>query len=105
MAEIKQAEGLEANMQGTTVRRSHTGDHTTTGGAQVGMPWTEEADEAMKSLGKGSNQVVQLGIDTKNEKIILLSASENTSSLSLPADDPSYTFYKHATGIGTFAEM
>lgn len=103
MADIKLAEGLEVEMQGTGVRRSHTsggGSNTTAGGAQVGMPWTEEADEAMRSLAEGKNQIVQLGIDTKDEKIILLSAAEDTSSLALPANDPSYTFYKHTTGIG-----
>ncbi|KAK9898000.1 actin depolymerizing protein [Cystobasidium minutum MCA 4210] len=102
MADIKLAEGLEAEMQGTTVRRSHTGGNnggSAAGGAQVGMPWTAEAEEAMSALAKGENQIVQLGIDTKDEKIVLLSSAQDTASLTLPSNDPSYTFYKHATGI------
>lgn len=106
MADIKLAEGLEAEMQGTTVRRSHTGANSASaGGAQIGMPWTDEAEEAMSSLANGDNQIVQLGIDTKDEKIVLLSAAQDTSSLSLPSDDPSYTFYKHSTGIGMSGKL
>lgn len=108
MADIKLAEGLEAEMQGTTVRRSHTGGNnggSAAGGAQVGMPWTAEAEEAMSALAKGENQIVQLGIDTKDEKIVLLSSAQDTASLTLPSNDPSYTFYKHATGIGELAPL
>lgn len=102
MAEIKQAEGYEAEMQGTSVRRSHTSNNNnaSAGGAQVGMPWTGEADKAMKALADGTNSIVQLGIDIKDEKIILLNESKELNSLSLPSNDPSYTFYKHTTGIG-----
>lgn len=100
MVEIKQAEGYEAELHGTSVRRSHTGSNAAAGGAQVGMSWTGEADQAMKSLAEGRNQIVQLGIDTKDEKITLVNESEESASLSLPPNDPSYTFYKHNTGIG-----
>lgn len=105
MADIKLAEGLEAEMQGTSVRRSHTsaagGGNAAAGGAQVGMPWSDDAEEAMKALSNGQHQIVQLGIDLKDEKIVLLSAAQDTASLAIPTSDPSYTFYKHSTGVGT----
>lgn len=102
MADIKRAEGIEGEMQGTTVRRSYAGNSAATaaGGAQVGMPWTDEAEEAMSGLAKGDNAIVQLGIDMKDEKIVLLSAAQDTASLALPSNDPSFTFYKHESGIG-----
>lgn len=123
MADIKAAEGIEAQLYGSSVRRSHTSafssgsgtdsntsaaagssttTNTTAGGSQIGMSWTQEAQDAMSELSKGEKDVVQLGIDTSKEEIILISQG---SELSLPENDPSYTFYKHATGFGKSAEI
>jgi twinfilin-like protein len=99
MADIKSAEGIEASMQGTSVRHSSI-NNASGSGAQVGMAWSDEAVNAVGALAKGEKEVVQLGLNTKEEIVILLSAAEQGEALSLPADEPSYTFYKHATGVG-----
>lgn len=53
MADIREAEGIESQTTGTAVRKSHAG-------AQLGMPWTSEAEEAISSLAQGKHRIVQL---------------------------------------------
>ena len=94
------------------------------GGAEVkgALPWSDEAKEAVRGLNDGG-EVVQLvttlflvfaslsssptpvaaqEIDLKNEKVVL--SEPQPSTLSVPADQPCYLFYRHATGIGTFLD-
>ncbi|GAA5872388.1 hypothetical protein JCM8547_000915 [Rhodosporidiobolus lusitaniae] len=62
------------------------------------LPWSEEAKEAVRGLGKaqgeeGARDVVQLEIDVPNETVVL--SPSQPDSLSLPPSSPCYFFYRH----------
>lgn len=57
MADIRTAEGVETQTAGTSVRRSHAG-------AQLGMAWSEEVEDAVSQLVSGTKRVVQLVSDS-----------------------------------------
>ena len=57
MADIRTAEGVETQTAGTSLRRSHAG-------AQLGMAWSEEVEDAVSQLVSGTKRVVQLVSDS-----------------------------------------
>ncbi|KAK7693694.1 hypothetical protein QCA50_003265 [Cerrena zonata] len=92
VAEIKAAEraaggaGYEANRE----KRSHLGD-------RVGFQWSEETDEAVRSLeGSDDSRLIVLTVDAPSETIHVLSNAECTVdqlASSIPPDQPSYGFF------------
>ncbi|CAG8517611.1 2606_t:CDS:10 [Diversispora eburnea] len=88
LAEIRVAEA-NANSYSTSARKSHI-----TG---IAFPISDEAINAIKSLGKESN-FVQLSLDIANEKILLASADKieiDDLAKSLPTDSPRFSFFAY----------
>jgi hypothetical protein len=70
MAEIRQAEGIEATATVSSARRSHmdasaasssgSGSGGGSGSAQVGMDWGEGVNDALVALQEGRKRIVHL---------------------------------------------
>ncbi|RHZ88592.1 hypothetical protein Glove_22g100 [Diversispora epigaea] len=88
LAEIRIAEA-NANSFSTSARKAHV-----TG---IAFPISDEAIDAIKSLGKEFN-FVQLSLDIANEKILLASADKieiDDLAKSLPTDAPRFSFFAY----------
>ena len=76
------------------------GGGATSGGSKLQMKMTGEAEQALQKLGGAeAGAVVQLGIDIATETLELLDQRDGVQpaqlAASIPADRPSYTFYRH----------
>ncbi|EOD51557.1 putative actin monomer binding protein [Neofusicoccum parvum UCRNP2] len=97
LVDIKEAEARESG--GTGARRVHTSGH-------LSMEVQEGVVEALKSLGDGSGEgnLVQLNIDVPKETFRLVSsttASAADLAGAIAADEPRYSFYRHAAPDGS----
>ncbi|GAA5821335.1 hypothetical protein JCM3770_006251 [Rhodotorula araucariae] len=111
MAAIRVAEAAASADGGDAAARAHEGRSMVFGAGAGGgadgddakgvLPWSEDAKEAVRSLGEAGEaegRVVQLEIDVPNETVVI-SPSQPSSLSDLPSSSPAYVFYRHAAGI------
>ncbi|KAF9483870.1 actin depolymerizing protein [Pholiota conissans] len=90
IADLRAAESETVNYEGSGARASHIG----TG---VGLNWSEEVENSVKELGRGSGSaIVVITINPQTETLALFTAEEITVDAlgkTLPQTEPSYAFF------------
>lgn len=105
-AEMEERHGTQGRqMAGMGDSRDPSRSGTPSASAGVRMKVTDEVKGALGRVGKGEGEsLVVLGIDVSTETLELLKQEEvapDGVSKTIPADRPSYSFYRHPKGDGT----